>query len=71
MNNYSNIPCEQRFAQQLIDVFNKDEILWNRLVKRREQRRKQINISEEFHKLLDIIDFEVMRQPDDCIGKEI
>ncbi len=71
MNFYRNIPCNQRFAQKLIDNFNEDEILWNRLEVRRKDRRKKLNISEMLQRALDILEFESKRHPDDCIGMNI
>lgn len=71
MNYYINIPDNQRFIQNSADVFNSDEILWNKLEMSRKRRRKKTNISEEHHKILDILEFEARRPPDDCIGGKI
>jgi hypothetical protein len=71
MNYYTNVPDSQQFTRHIVDIFNRDEMLWKKLEKSRKRRRKKMNISEERHRLLDILEFEAKRPPDDCIGRKI
>lgn len=69
MNPYYNLPPEQRRVQQLVALFNADELLWRSLEdKRRHRRRLCPRISAKLRKQLDLLDFARARPPQDCVG---
>ena len=45
MNPYFNLPAHQWFTQRLVDQFNADEGLWEKLAPRRRARRKLLRRS--------------------------
>ena len=58
MNPYYNLPPEQRRVQQLVALFNADELLWRSLEdKRRLRRRLYPRISASLRKHFDLLDF--------------
>jgi len=68
---YCNLFQRQRYTQCLVDAFNTDEALWYELEAQRKLRRKECSLTEEEYKALDLLEFETLRPPDDCIGKPI
>jgi hypothetical protein len=69
MNLHNNVPTEQRRIQQIVARFNADEQLWRRLEgKRRLRRRVFPRVSAKRQKQLDLLDFDVERPPQDCVG---
>lgn len=69
MNTYANFPLAQRRTQQMVDQFNAAEELWRALeVKRRRRRARYPEMSPEFHRQLDLLDFADAQSPQDCIG---
>jgi hypothetical protein len=65
---YWNLYQKQWYTQNLVDACNADEALWKELEIRRKLRRRVCSLSEEEHEALDLLEFEAMRPPDDCIG---
>jgi len=66
---YNNPPQQQRLAQRLLDQFNADEQLWRSLAWKRIQRRRlHPHLSAKRHSLLDLLEFDKSRPPQDCIG---
>ena len=65
---YWNFFQQQWYTQCLVDAFNADEALWDKLEVRRILRRRLGSLTEEEYKALDLIEFEAMRPPDDCVG---
>jgi hypothetical protein len=69
MTFYSNLPLEQRRAQQLIDQFNSDEQLWRSLERNRRLRRRCLRqVSAKQRKQLDLLEVASKRPLQDCIG---
>lgn len=68
---YRNLFQQQWYTQNLVDAFNADEALWDELEARRKLRRTLCSLTEEEYKALDLLEFESMRPPDDCIGKPL
>jgi hypothetical protein len=69
MNLHNNLPPEQRRVQQIVARFNADEQLWRNLEgKRRLRRRVFPRVSAKRQKQLDLLDFDVARPPQDCVG---
>ncbi len=68
---YCNLFQQQWYTQKLVDAFNTDEALWYELEAQRILRRKECSLTEEEYKALDLLEFETLRPPDDCIGKPI
>ena len=73
MSPYYNLPSEQRLAQRLIDQFNADERLWEKLEPRRRARRKLLRkvLPAKELKKLDLLEFANAHPPLDCIGQWI
>jgi hypothetical protein len=72
MNPYYNLPPERRATQRLVDQFNADERLWEKLEPRRRARRKLLPcLSRKKRKKLDLQEFAMARPPQDCIGRWI
>ena len=72
MNPYYNLPPEQRFTQRLVEQFNSDERLWEKLEPRRRARRKLCpGLSKKELKKLDLAEFANAGPPQDCIGRWI
>jgi len=70
MNPYYNLPREQRRVQQFVTQFNADEQLWRSLEgKRRLRRRLYPRLSAKLRKQLDLLDFAMAHQPQDCVGR--
>jgi hypothetical protein len=66
----SNLPPEQRFTQRVVDQFNADERLWEKLEPRRRLRHKLLShLSEKQLKKLDLEEFAKARPPQDCVGQ--
>ena len=69
MNLYYNLPLEQRATQRLVEQYNADERLWEKLEPRRRARRKLLTVlSEEKLKKLDLLEFARARPPQECVG---
>lgn len=69
MQKYHNIPPEQALTQRLVDKFNADEAIWQKLRSHREFRRRIYrNVSKELHYIIDQIEFAAIKPPDDCVG---
>jgi hypothetical protein len=66
---YCSLFHQQWYTQNLVDTFNADEALWDELKARRKLRRTLCSLTEEEYKALDLLEFEAMHPPDDCIGK--
>jgi hypothetical protein len=71
MNPYYNLPPEQRFTQRLVDQFNADERLWQKLEPRRRARRKLLRwfLSRKQLKKLNLREFARERSPVECVGQ--
>jgi len=70
MNPYCNLPPEQRMTQRLVDQFNADERLWQKLEPKRQARRKvRPRLSSKKLKRLDLLEFAKARPPQDGIGQ--
>ena len=70
MNLYYNLPPEQMAAQRLVDQFNADERLWEKLEPRRRARRKlRPRLAREELRRLDLQEFAKAKPPPDCIGQ--
>jgi hypothetical protein len=70
MNQYCNLPPEQRLVQRLVTLFNADEHLWQRLEgKRRLRRRILPRLSPKLLRQLDLLDFARARSPQACVGR--
>jgi hypothetical protein len=66
---YPNLTDRQQRGQFLVDLFNADERVWERLFIPREKRRKRLPaVSKELHKQMDLLEFGRIRPPDDCVG---
>jgi hypothetical protein len=65
---YYNLFQQQWYTQNLVDAFNADEVLWYELEAQRKLLRRLCSLTEEEYKTLDLLEFEAMRPPDDCIG---
>ena len=71
MNPYSNLPPEQRATQRLVEQYNADERLWEKLEPKHRARRKLLTVlSEEKLKKLDLLEFARARPLRECIGSE-
>ena len=69
MKFYNNVPSQQRLTQRLVDEFNADEQMWQSLEWERVQHRwLQPHLSAKRHRLLDLLEFDKARPPQDCIG---
>ncbi len=69
MNPYYNLPPGQRATQRMVEQFNADERLWNKLEPRRRLRRKaKPRLSMKKLKKLDLAEFAKARPLQDCIG---
>lgn len=69
MNPYDNLSSEQQRVQKLADHFNADEQLWRRLEGKRRLRRKLYpRLPAKLRKQLDLLDFAMARQPQDCVS---
>jgi hypothetical protein len=69
MDPYVNLPPEQRMTQQLVDQFNADEQLWQKLAPHRDARRKlRPRLSRKKLKTLDLLEFANARPLQDCVG---
>lgn len=69
MNQYYNLPPEQRRVQRLVALYNADEQLWQRLEgKHRLRRRILPRLSPKLQKQIDLLDFARARLPQDCVG---
>ena len=69
MNPHYNLPADQRFTQRIVDQFNADERLWEKLEPRRELRRKfHPRLSKKKLKRLDLLEFARARPPQECVG---
>lgn len=69
MNLRSNLPPEQRFTQRVVDQFDADERLWEKLETRRQLRRKlRPRLSKKKLKKLDLAEFAKAKLPQDCVG---
>lgn len=69
MDSY-NLPPEQRSVQRLVDHWNADERLWQKLEPRRLLRRAlRKNLSEAQLRELDLREFAKAKPPVDCIGQ--
>ena len=69
MRTYYNLPVEQRPLQSLVDLFNSDEALWQKLETHRQMRRKLFKkLTKKQHKALNLLEFTATRPLDDCIG---
>jgi hypothetical protein len=67
---YHHLPPAQRFTQRLVDQFNADERLWNKLEPRRRARRKLLPLlSKKQLQKLDLQEFARARPPQDAIGQ--
>jgi hypothetical protein len=72
MNPQYNLPLEQRPTQRLVEQFNADERLWERLEPRRRLRRKtRPLLSRGKLKELALLEFAQARPPQDCIGQPL
>jgi hypothetical protein len=72
MNPYYNLPPEQRFTQRLVDQFNADERLWQKLEPRRRMRRKlRPRLSKKKLNEMDLAEFAKAKPPQDCISQWI
>jgi len=72
MNPYYNLPPGQQFTQRLVDQFNTDERLWNKLEPRRRLRRKLLpGLSKKKLKQLDLAEFAKAKPPRECVGQWI
>ncbi|MBI5385879.1 MAG: hypothetical protein HZA90_14470 [Verrucomicrobia bacterium] len=70
MNWYPNLPPEQRRLQGIVDRFNADARLWEKLAENRRRRRKRFPfLSEKTHKKLDLLEHAKARPPQDCVGE--
>ena len=70
MNLYHNLPLEQRAAQRLVDQFNADEQLWEKLEPRRRARRKlRPRLAQKELRRLDLLEFAKAKPPTDCVGQ--
>ena len=71
MNQYDNLPPEQRRTQRLVDQFNTDERLWESLeIRRRVRRKARPRLSRRNHLALDLLEFARTRPVQDCIADE-
>jgi hypothetical protein len=69
MNLYNNLSPEQRRVQQIVALFNADEQLWESLEdKRRLRCRLFPRVSAKRQKQLDLLEFDMARPPQDCVG---
>jgi hypothetical protein len=69
MNQYHNLPPDQRFTQRLVDQFNADERLWKKLEPRRRLRRKlRPRLSKKRLRKQDLAEFAKAKPPQDCIS---
>jgi len=68
---YWNLFQHQWYSQYLVDAFNADEMLWNKLEIKRKLRRRVCSLTNEEYWTLDLLEFEAMRPLDDCIGTPI
>jgi hypothetical protein len=69
MDSY-NLPPEQRQVQRLVDQWNADERLWQKLEPSRRRRRAlRKNLSEAQLHELDLREFATAKPPVDCIGE--
>ena len=67
---YYHLPTEQRRTQCLVDKFNADEALWRLLHNRRKMRRVLLRqLSREQCQALNLLEFEALHPPDDCVGE--
>jgi hypothetical protein len=72
MNPYFNLPPEQRMTQRLVEQFNADERLWQKLEPRRRLRRKlRPRLGKKKLKKIDLAEFARMRPPQECVGQWI
>jgi hypothetical protein len=71
MGNY-NLPPEQHRVQRLVDQWNADEGLWQKLAPRHRLRRAaRKNLTEAQLRELDLRDFASAKPPADSIGEWI
>jgi hypothetical protein len=72
MNAHPNIPAAQHRVQSLVDKFNADERVWERLQPRRLTRRKLLRgASKKKLRELDLREYAKARPPEDCIGNMV
>ena len=72
MNPYYNIPAGQRITQKIVDQFNADERLWQKLEPKRRLRRKMRPcLLRKKLKELALLEFAKARLPVDCTGQWI
>jgi hypothetical protein len=65
----SNLDPKQRRVQDLVDLFNQREQLWNSLAGKRCLRRRLFpKLSPKVHEQLDLLDFATACPPQDCVG---
>jgi hypothetical protein len=70
MNPFHNLPPAQRRTQRLVEQFNADERLWQKLEPRRRLRRlARPKLSKQQHRVLDLREFARQRPPADAIGQ--
>ncbi len=69
MKPYYNFPPGQRHVQRLVDQFNTAEELWRSLeAKHGPRRRIRPKLSAKWRELLDLLDYVIVRSPQDCVG---
>jgi hypothetical protein len=72
MNSYYNLPAEQIGVQRLVDQFNADERLWERLEPSRHARRKlRPHLTKKQLRKLDLLEFAKAAPPLECVGRLI
>ena len=70
MKSYNHLLVEQHQGQRLVDEFNADERQWQSLAWKRVQRRMLYpHLLANQHSLLDLLEFDKARPPQDCIGE--
>jgi hypothetical protein len=69
---YPNLPPEQHLVQSLVEQWNADERLWQKLALRRRLRcARRPNLTEAEHHNLDLGEFAAARPPTHCIGQSV
>jgi hypothetical protein len=69
MSLYYNFVPTQRRVQQLVELFNKNEQLWESLETQPRLRRRLFQrLSPKVRKQLDLLDFAMACPPQDCVG---
>lgn len=69
---YYNLSPEQHAVQRLVDQWNADERLWQKLeLRRRLRRARRKNLTEAQLRELDLREFAIAKHPADCIGQPL